>query len=269
MKRFSWIKNNFISLSSLTLIGLLAVLGFTIRANKDENGRETALVERGTILESVYGIGTVMAEKSFQLKSGVAGIIQKIYVREGDFVKRGAPLVDLEDTALLTAPFSGTVTWLPFKTGEVVFPQAVILSLVDLQHRYMVVSLEQKAALKVHAHQKARISFDNMRESVSDGMVEVIYSQGNSFLVRIGIRRLPLQILPGMTGDVAITISERKDVLLVPTASIDDGVVWIKRGAAKPQRVEIALGIVDGEKAEVAGALTSGELVVLPQKAKP
>ncbi len=269
MKRFLWIRRNFVAIGILTLIGLASLLGFNIREKRRLDAVATVPVQKGTILESVYGIGTVIAQRSFQMKSGVASTILNLYVREGDFVKRGAPLVDLADTTVITAPFAGTVTWLPFKVGEVVFPQSEILSLVDLRSRYIVVSLEQKGALKVRARQLARISFDSMREESYGGRVEAVYSQGNSFLVRIGIQNLPPQILPGMAGDVAITISERSDALLVPTYAIRDGKVFIKRSEGEAAAEAVQIGLVDGEKAQVFGNLHEGELLVISPKESP
>jgi multidrug efflux pump subunit AcrA (membrane-fusion protein) len=248
------------------LIALAILLGLKNRATQKKEEVATTPVIKGSIMESVYGIGTVMAKQSFQMKSGVASTINRVYVREGDFVKRGSPLVDLADTTLITAPFAGTITWLPFKTGEVVFPQSEILSLVDLRNRYIVVSLEQKGALKVRYRQIARISFDTMREDSFPGRVEAIYSQGNNFLVRIGVDNLPSQILPGMTGDVAINIREERDVLLVPTHAIHEGKVTVDRGENEPEIIEVTVGLVDGEKAQVVGNLREGDVLLVPTK---
>jgi multidrug efflux pump subunit AcrA (membrane-fusion protein) len=266
MTQLSWIRNNFISVGIFVLIALAILLGLKNRANQKKEEMATTPVIKGSIMESVYGIGTVMAKQSFQMKSGVASTIQKLYVREGDFVKRGSPLIDLADTTLISAPFSGTVTWLPFKIGEVVFPQSEILSLVDLRSRYLVVSLEQKGALKVRSRQIARISFDSMREDSFPGRVEAIYSQGNNFLVRIGVDNLPPQILPGMTGDVAINIREKRDVLLVPTYAIREGKVTLDRGEKKPETIDVTIGLVDGEKAQVVGNLREGEVLLIQSK---
>lgn len=249
--------------------GLLLASGLAIRAKRMSSEVFSEPIRRGAIIESVYGIGTVTATRSFQLKFGTTGTIQKLFVKEGDVVKRGDPLVTMDGT-LFSAPFDGTVTWLPLKVGENVFAQTVILSLVDLQDRYIVVSLEQQGALRVRNGQKARISFDNMRGEAFNGAVESVYSNGNNFLVRIGVTDLPPQILPGMTADVAIGIDEHPDVLLVPVAAIEEGKVTVKRGRGMLKAVAVKTGIVDGAMAEiVSGDLKEGDRLSLRKKASP
>ncbi len=229
----------------------------------------TQPLKRGPVLESVYGIGTVTASKSYQVKLGVTSTVRKLYVKEGDPVKRGQPLVELEGTVSVAAPFDGTVTYLPVKIGENVFAQSVILSLADLKDRYIVVSLEQRAVLRVRQGQKARISFESMRGESFEGAVQSVYSHENNFLVRIGVANLPPQILPGMTADVAIGIAEIPDALLAPLAAIEEGKVWVKRGSGRAQAVEIKIGIVDGETVQiVSGGVQEGDRLLIKKEAE-
>jgi len=109
-------------------------------------------IQRSSITQSVYGIGTVYANRSYQLKVGVTSHIGEVFVKEGDYVKKGDKLVHIDET-LYHAPFNGTITYLPFKVGENVFAQLPSLILVDLQDRYIVVSLEQQGALRVQRGQ--------------------------------------------------------------------------------------------------------------------
>lgn len=220
------------------------------------------------IIESVYGIGTVKANNRFQLKPGVVATVSRILVKEGDAVRRGQELLALDHGPVFTAPFDGTITSLPVKTGENVFAQSMILELVDLQDRYVTVSLEQRAAVRVRQGQSARLSFENLRETAYAGTVESVYSSGTDFLVRIEAAGLPPQVLPGMTADVAIGVNEHADALLVPVAAIEEDSVRVLRDG-KQVSVPIRVGIVDGAFAEVAsGDLKSGDRVLLPSESK-
>ena len=110
---------------------------------KSSSGTLSEPLTPTSIVQSVYGIGTVTATHSFQLKLGVTGSVVDLYVKEGDSVKKGERLVNI-DQVVYRAPFAGTVTSLPYKIGENVFAQLPILSLVNLLDRYLVVSLEQQ-----------------------------------------------------------------------------------------------------------------------------
>lgn len=234
---------------------------------------ETAVLseplERGIILESVYGIGTVKANRSFDFKPGIISTIRDLFVKEGDSVKGGQKLLELDGKVIISAPFDGTVTSLSNKVGENVFMQTMVLQMVDLQDRYVTVSLEQRAAIRVRPGQSARLSFENLREQSFSGEVKSVYSSGNDFIARINVPNLAPQILPGMTADVQIIISERSDALLIPAAAIQENRVLVKRGEKKPFSVSIKIGLVDGASAQVIeGDLQTGDRVVLPAKAK-
>ena len=224
-------------------------------------------LKKGLILDSVYGIGMVTASHIFQFKSGVSSTVQKLFVLEGDFVQKGKALLEMEGVGKVYAPFTGTVTSVPVNVGEAVFPQSIVISVVDLDDRYITVTLEQRGALRVRMGQEARISFDSMRDQVFKGKVEAIYSNNNNFMVRIQVEDLAPQLLPGMSGDVAIAIQEKKEVLLVPVAAIDQGKVYVARISGSPDVVEIKVGIIDGAMAEViSGPLQEGDRVILRMK---
>ena len=234
------------------------------------NGSLSNPLEKGTIVESVYGIGTVMATRSYQIKFGVTSTINQIYVKEGDAVKKGARLMNI-DGSIYSAPFSGTITSLPYKAHENIFAQMPLLTLVDLNDRYVLISLEQQGALRVKPGQKAKLSFDTIREQNYDGVVESIYSFENNFLARINVSSLPPIILPGMTADVAITLTQKSNALLAPVAALEEGkYYWTKNGKWFPKRVEVKIGIVDKAMVEiVSGDLNVGDRVLIRKQANP
>jgi multidrug efflux pump subunit AcrA (membrane-fusion protein) len=249
-----------------TAIVLFLVIGILLirhlRARSE--GMLSEPLKRGTIIESVYGIGTVLANRSFQIKPGVISTIDTFYVKEGDTVKKGDPLTKI-DKVVYRAPFDGTVTYLPFKQGENVFAQVPVLTLVDLMDRYIVVSLEQQGALRVRTGQKATLSFDTIRQQNYPGLVQSVYSNESSFLARIDASGLPAMILPGMTADVAIEIRRQENALLVPVAALIGGnTLWVKHGGGIPKKVEVKVGIVDKAQAEiVSGNVEPGDRVII------
>lgn len=200
----------FVSHKIVSLTLLLVALGGTFYARRVADQTRGSLSEplaRGSIVDSVYGIGTVMALRSYQIRSGVTSTIFDLYVNEGANVAKGAKLVNV-DGHVYVAPFAGTVTDVPYKSGENVFASQSVLTIVDLRDRYVIVSLEQQAALRVRAGQAAKLSFDTRREHAYEGRVESVYSNDAGFLARISVRGLPDDVLPGMTADVAIAIRE-------------------------------------------------------------
>ena len=232
----------------VTLIILALGVGYFFYVQKRNTQTQFVVPVRGPIVEAVYGIGTVTAEKHFELKIGIAMKIRKLFVKEGDTVKSGKPLVLLD--SLFLAPINGTVTSLPFKVSETVFPQTNVLQITDLKDRYILVSLEQQGALRIKPGQLAKLSFESLRKIALTGVVRRIYPNDGQFYVRIDIESLPKEILPGMTADVAIEVAKRDDALLVPASAIAAGKLAIIRNGKK-QKVAIDIGSVDGEMAEI------------------
>lgn len=218
---------------------------------------------RGDVVEAVYGLGSVTANRVYQLKVGVTTGIKKMHVRQGQTTAKGAPLVELDDAGVQRAPFSGLITEVRFNENENVFPQLPIVTLVDPGDLYIVVSLEQQAALRIRAGQKATLSFESLRGEKFEGRVRTVYPSDGQFLAQIDASGLPPQILPGMTVDVAIEVGRKQNVLLVPVRALSAGRVIIERDG-KRRKIEVKVGTVDGERAEVMSGdlLESDRLVV-------
>lgn len=220
----------------------------------------------GDMVEAVYGIGTVTARHTFDLKLGVSDTLEKLYVQEGDAVLKGAPLVALADLPAVRAPFAGVVTSLPFKEGETLFPQIPVLTLTDVKNPYIVVSLEQEGALRVRQNQSAIISFETLRSDRLNGTVSAVYPKDGQFLVNIEVPQMPEGALVGMTTDVAIQVETRKQVLQIPVAALDQGEVKLIRNG-NTLKVPVKLGAGDGTWAEVTdGSIQPADLILLPRK---
>lgn len=244
----------------------LGVLIFYLKQNKKY---DWVPVKRGSVQEAIYGLGTVKSKMIFEHRLGTTNRIRKLYVREGDSVKKGTRLLDLSEGSPVLAPFAGTVTSLPFHENENIFPQTNILRLEDLQDRYVEVTLEQQGAIRVRPGQKVRLSFESLRQTLLFGEVESIYPWQGQFLVRIPVEKLNAEILPGMTADVAIEVGQVTDALLVPMIALFNNQVTVKRNQ-KSQKQFIKLGRSDGEFAEVLDdSLKEGDMVRIPRKAKP
>ena len=233
------------------------------------DGVTSGPIKKGTIVDAVYGIGTVTAKNSYSVKPGLVGHISNLFVNEGDTVKKGDKLVEM-DRISFSSPFAGVVNFLPFKVGENVFPQLPVVIVTDLTNRYLLVNLEQQAILRVKSGQKVKISFDTLRKINIDGIVQSTYSYNGNFIARVNAPDLPMKVLPDMTADVAIIINEIQDALIIPSASYEDGFVWVRRGKSLPIKTPIKIGVVDQAKVQVvSGDLVEGDQVMIRRKLTP
>ncbi|MGE4169561.1 MAG: efflux RND transporter periplasmic adaptor subunit [Candidatus Margulisiibacteriota bacterium] len=247
-------------LVGLCLVG--GIIGWT--QFKKTTQVHTIALKKGSITEAVYGIGTVVSDQTFEAKVGITSALAKVFVKEGDFIQKGKPLLKLDGGAVLKAPFSGTVTKLSYKEGETVFAQNPILTLTNLKSRYLRVALEQQGMVHVRPGQPVRIQFESLPKTVFKGKVTHLFSSEGQFLVHIQVQDLPQSILPDMTADVGIEIKHHTNVLLVPISAIQNGAV-LRLYKGKKETIPVTLGVVDSEQAAVqSDQLHEGDQIILP-----
>jgi multidrug efflux pump subunit AcrA (membrane-fusion protein) len=220
----------------------------------------------GPLVESVYGLGTVIAPRTFQAKTAVSLAIRSLPVAEGQEVPAGSPLVRFDEGIVIRAPFAGTVTNIPFKEGELIFPNAPVVTVVKLEELYLEISLEQQSVLRVKRGQEARVTFESLRNERFHGQVTSIYPRENQFIVRIDLEKFPDGVLPGMTADVAIEVARRESALSIPVRAVSGGRVTVLREGHR-RKIEVRLGVSDGEWVEILpGELQSGDQIVLGRR---
>jgi len=218
------------------------------------------------VVDLVYGLGTVKAEKTFNLRLNVNAQLLRVYVSEGDMVIKGESLIMTDSGIVLKAPFSGVITSLFYKEGESVTGTQPVLTLVDTSNIYVLLSLDQDSVIMVKKGQKAELSFENLRDKKVEGIVSMVYPSNGEFLVKIIIPRLQSIILPGMTVDTVIAVGNNDKACLVPKEAVKDGVVIVS-GKSGNRTESVEPGIVDGSWVEIAcSKVEDNELILILKK---
>jgi macrolide-specific efflux system membrane fusion protein len=219
----------------------------------------------GPIVEAIYGLGKVKTDRVYEVKLAVVKTVSKLYVREGERVRKGERLVRFDDGLVFSAPFAGTVTLTAFHENQSVFPQQAVVRIEDLNTKYIEVSLEQQGALRVRPGLPVRVVFESVRGEMLQGKVSAIFSRNEEFLAHIDVP-LAENILPGMTADVAIETGRKEKALLVPLSAIADGRVKIRRNGDR-MTVQLKIGNVDGSWAEVIeGNIQTTDEILVPKR---
>lgn len=242
---------------------VVVAVGIFVFISKQQKSSKLVQIKKGTIVEAIYGLGTVVPRQKFSFKVGVPKTVTRLYVNEGDEVKQGQALLSFDDGIQVRSPFLGTVTSLPYKAGENAFTDQAVVTVQNLKDLYLEAKLDQLGALRVKKNMKARISFENLRQKTFVGQIDSLYPANGQFVARIVVENLSPEILPGMTADVAIEVAEKENVLLIPVRAIHSGQVVVLRGA-KPEKIAVAVGVMDNEWAELTSDnLSEGDQIVL------
>jgi multidrug efflux pump subunit AcrA (membrane-fusion protein) len=248
--------------SSLILVAIIILIISNAR-----NSVDYVSPRHGPIVEAIYGLGKVKSDKFYEVKLAIIKSVKTVFVNEGDSVSKNDRLIEMDGGLVFYAPFDGTVTNIAYRESQPVFPQQTILRMEDITNKYIEVSLEQQAALRVKKNQKVTIVFESIRGEQISGTVSSIFPRDDEFLAHIAVQNLGENILPGMTADIAIEINRKENALLIPLSGISNGQIRILRDGKKLV-IPVKVGGVDGNWAEV----TEGDLLmtdqVLVRKAK-
>lgn len=244
----------------MTRLLVSSLILFLIACKKNEVVRPS----QGTIIEAVYGLGTVESDNVFHAKAAIISFVKEFYVKEGQDVLKGQKLFLLDSDVLIRSPISGRVTDLPLTIHENVFPQTTILTVVDLKNIFLSVSLDQEAALRLKKGMKAEATFEFFRNKKLVGEVETVYSQNDQFISKVRFSKWPEGILTGMTADVSFEISRKESAIIVPTKAITNGYLTIKK-KGKTQKIKVNVGLKDEDRTEVINPhLSEEDEVILP-----
>jgi HlyD family secretion protein len=176
-------------------------------------------------------------------------------------------------TAQQVSPIAGKVTEVLSNVGDMVTPGTKAFRVDDLQHMSVDIQVTEVDIAHIKSGQDATLVFDAISGKEYHGKVTNVAKAGDvvqgvtNFMVTVVLTDADAQVLPGMTAAINITVSQIKDVLIVPNRAIRvingaTTVYVLTNGKAVP--VIITLGnSSDTDSQVVAGDLKVGDLIIL------
>ncbi len=201
--------------------------------------------------------GTFVSAGSTAVKSESGGTIEKLYVKNEQYVTKGTVLMVLGNDDLLTskenndldmaelqtrlktaeeqladykiyAPITGTIIKQDTSVGDAAKRGTLLSTISDPEHMDFDIPIDELDIAKIEVGQKVNITVDALPETetkpltgqVSDIAVEGSSSNGvTTYPVTIGINETS-KLKAGMNANAEIMISQKSDVLLVPLEAI-------------------------------------------------
>lgn len=96
MKIINILKNKKGLIVMIFLIILIAVFLFFKNKNKTQNQYQTAKVTKETLIQSVSASGKIVSSSSYIVNTLATGVVKKIYVKNGDYVKKGEKILEID-----------------------------------------------------------------------------------------------------------------------------------------------------------------------------
>lgn len=178
--------------------------------------------------------------------------------------------VELEKT-ILRAPMNGMVTKLDVAVGEIVSPNAPVISLITESNLEIEVNVPEVDIGKISMGNPVAISYDAFPNETFQGNVvfidpaETILDGVVNFRVRISFIKNDARIKSGLTANLSIETLRKSAVLALPQFAIietDQGTLVKKMEGDAVREIPIALGIRSRDgMVEVLSGVVEGDRV--------
>ena len=242
---------------------------------------KTKSIGRMDLIQRITITGSVVPERKTVITAPFNGYVKKLYVKIGDKVQRGAPIVSVTQSLQsidpaypLRAPFPGTVVQVAKEEGEFVKQndsQDYLVRIDKLDKLYIKSNIPEIDRLKIKLGQEAVIKVSAILNKQYKGRVEEIFlasKQQSSwrdskveFPAKIRILNFDGDIKSGMSAVLDIITFKQENVLGLPHEFIlkrgGDYFVILKDGSER--RIEV--GLQNEQFFEVARGLEEGDEV--------
>lgn len=229
---------------------------------------------------AVIGEIAALPDRAGAVTSRIAGRVTWIGVAEGDSVRKGTPVVEVESLQLgdppprarYNAPLSGRVVDRHVVPGDSVEPNAHLLEVADLAEVLAVGHLFEGQISRVKVGQKARVRVPSYPDAAFDGAVERVGSAldpaTRSLPVYVRVRNPEGKLLPRMPAELAVVVASADAALVIPRSALlgefGNEFVFVdedpEHGLFK--RVPVVRGLDDDQLVEIMEGLLPGDRVV-------
>ncbi|MBX7231754.1 MAG: efflux RND transporter periplasmic adaptor subunit [Bdellovibrionales bacterium] len=271
----------FIALISVILF-LLCYWGLSkILSTGTEVDQNIGTVKRQDLEQKITIAGTLWPRKRLDIKPPFNGYIEKIYVKIGDQVKTGSPLVTFsaslekgETNYPVRAVFNGTVTQILKVEGEYVSEsgeQNLVLRVEDLSQLFILADAPEIDITKLKVGQPATIQVTSLIGESFVGKVSEIAlsakekdrwgSAKTEFQIKVEMESRDSRLSTGMSTLIDVITNRAQNVLVLSHEYIDeqDGSYFVT--TYSDHRKKVTLGLQTEEEAEIKSGVEEGERI--------
>ncbi len=221
--------------------------------------------------------GEVISSSSVDTYAETQGILARLYVGLGDYVRTGQIIAEVDPSrpglnyalSPVKARVSGTITALPLDRGDTVGPQLPVATIGDLNRLQIVTAIPERFISRIRIGMPAEVYLEAWPGHVIPLVVNEINPVVNSASRTLGIKMdIPGgqdKAKPGMYAEIRLTTDEKDDVVKIPADTVLRRLGEIFVYVVNDERAEkrtVVPGITLGNVVEIIDGLVEGEKVV-------
>lgn|GEM_PF-3777107 len=254
---------------------------------------DTALVELTEFSVVVTGSGKILPNGAVDIYPMAEGLVDEVFVEDGDHVEEGDELLSLLHGPAITAPVAGTVIIAPTPAtaqsiavgggvpvsgatpmeGYAVAPGMVLFTLYDPGDMKFVAEISEADIARLSLDQSATVTLDAFEGKLFEGSIvkiaqvaQTTMTGGTVFPVEVALKAVSENPSIGMKGDAAIRISTQSGVMTIVRQALfsegnDDYVYAVDEG--KLVKKSVTVGEMTDKRVEIRGGLRAGDEVAL------
>ncbi len=293
MKKKSYLNWKYL-VATVVLLLALGVIGWIVLYSKSGKPEyQYVKVERGPLRVTLRESAVVQPEHRLTVTPPIPGRVDSIEVSNGVAVKQGQVLAWISSTdraalmdaaraaggkevdfwkdvykpAPLIAPLDGHIISTAVVPGQVVVTAQTVFTMSD--HLIVQANVDETDLDQVSLDQAVEITFDSFPDVHLTGKVHEIafdattVNNVTTYVVNIYLDKIPDYIRSGISANVYLLISDRKDVLRVPTAAItpEGNVLVVRAPGQPPESQKVTQGLSDGSWTEILSGLGEGDWI--------
>ena len=238
-----------------------------------------------TLEKTFIAIGQIEAipSKSAAVTSRIAGRVIDIKAVEGQSVKRGDPMIEIESRQVgnppprvqYPAPIDGVVTRRDVLVNGAVEPDKNLLEIVDLSEVYAEGRVFEGQVSQVKVGQKVRVTVESFPDVKFDGTVDLVSGvldpQTRTLRIWVRVGNPEAKLRPNMRATLNIVTDAADEVVAIPHSAVlgeagnlfafvqtdDAGLIYERRpvvtGIKDDEYIEIVEGVLPGDKVVTLG----------------
>ena len=257
--------------------------------------------ELRTLEKTIMVIGQIEAipSRSSAVTSRISGRVLDIKAAEGERVKKGQPLVEIESRQVgnppprvqYEAPIDGIITHRDVLLNDSVEPDKHLLEIVDMSEVYAEGRIFEGQVARVKTGQKVRIKVESFPEDTFEGTVDLISgeldAETRTLKVWVRVPNPDGKLRPNMRATLNVVTDQADSVVGVPHSAVlgeagnlfvfvqsdDAGLVYERRavvtGIQDDRYVEIIEGVFPSDKVVTLGNYQLQYVTAKKPAAKP
>lgn len=273
---------------AIVLVSLLAGIAYQFWGSSAggggvhvKGGKRFGKVKRGDLVQRVTVAGMIHPLRRTIFVAPYDGYIHKLYVKVGQQVKKGDPVVAITSSLMspepiypIRAPFAGTVVDIEKMEGEYVAKedkQKTIARIDDQDKFFVIAKAAELDAARIRNGMEVEIRVNAFKHGPLKGIVRDIdlaateaegwKEQQSTFGVKVEVLDPPKELRSGQSAIVDIVTAKFENVLYLEHEFInregEKNFVITKRG----KRKDIGIGRQSDLAVEITGGLNEGEEV--------